>query len=322
MVSFSLPNQARSTSWILSARSNNGYKDIWIRRQWILIGKNNDQTTDELWVYSNATKKWIAFPEKINNTNISVGGLYTARNGSLWSHNYVSKSDQPLFSLYNEKNKRFELKDDSLGMPDGWVLLDQKDIFWVIPHQDSIYSYDPATHRVTQHSTLPGLVVYGAALAPDGSIYILKGTTYLQTSDDEELFRFYPETEKIERIGVPLEPHLVFFDLLVDHLGRLWLNDYGWMEPDGTWYQIIRSPIFITNNVESGLDRRWKTPSIILESSDGRLWFKSENGMAWLDPQNGKWCWFTTYQSDLIEDQQHNLWMIANGKLYKLELGK
>jgi ligand-binding sensor domain-containing protein len=68
------------------------------------------------------------------------------------------------------------------------------------------------------------------------------------------------------------------------------------------------------------MDYRWKSPTILMESSDNRLWFESENGLVWLDPSEGKWCWFTTVQSNIVEDEEHNLWMIANEKLYKYPL--
>jgi len=317
-----LANGALQTSRILSVRTKNGYSEVWIRRQWTLIGEYNNQATEELWIYQADTKKWVSMPEQIGNTDIRIGELFLAKDGSLWSHNYISKSGEPLFSIYNERTNRFDLAVGSKGIPDGKVVLDQNDVFWIIPHQDSIYSYDPSTNIIKQGITLPGLAVYGTALGPDGTIYILKGSSYLQTSNDEELLHFYPQTDKVDEIGVPFQPPLIFLNLLVDHSGRLWLDDRGWMEPGGAWYEVVRSPIFITNNLESGSGYQWETPSILLESSDGRLWFQSNNGLAWLDPQKGEWCWFTTYKSNIVEDQQHNLWMIADNKLYEYSLNQ
>jgi len=86
---------------------------------------------------------------------------------------------------------------------------------------------------------------------------------------------------------------------------------------------MIRSPIFITNILWSGLDYRWKSPKVVLESSDDRVWFQSdENGMVWLDPDEEQWCWFTTEKSNIVEDAEGNLWMIADGKLYKNAIGE
>ncbi len=87
------------------------------------------------------------------------------------------------------------------------------------------------------------------------------------------------------------------------------------------WKDQIHQPsIFITLSRESPFSSRLSTPKILLESADGKLWFHHENGMISLDPKKGEWCWFTTYQSNIVEDSQHNLWMIADGKLYTYPL--
>jgi hypothetical protein len=311
-----LPDGGLETNWILATHASNQHEEIWVRRQWTVIGKNNNRMTDELWVYSTDIRQWRSVPEQLADNSL-IGELFAATNGTLWSHNYISKPGEALFSIYNENTKQFEPENATTGIPDGKIVQDQNGVIWVIPYQDHIYSYNTVTEQIQKYTTLPGPVVYDAALARDGSIYILKGSSYLVTASDEELFHFDPKTAKVERIGVPLDPFPVFLHLLVDHTGRLWLDDRGWMDSNGKWYQLLHSPIFITQNLESGADYRWQTPNIMLESSDGRLWFKSDNGLAWLDPQKGEWCWFTTYPSNIVEDQQHNLWIVADNKLYK-----
>jgi hypothetical protein len=106
----------------------------------------------------------------------------------------------------------------------------------------------------------------------------------------------------------------------MDHSGRLWLDDHAWMNSDGVWYDVVRSPVFITDKSDAGPNYVWDFPKVVFESSDGRLWFRSMNGMVSLNPEKGEWCWFTTEQSNIVEDSDHNLWMVADNKLYKLEL--
>jgi len=101
------------------------------------------------------------------------------------------------------------------------------------------------------------------------------------------------------------------------------LDSIAYRTKSGEWYQIQRSPLFISGVKGSFGDFQYQTPEVILESSDGRIWFlHSYNGMITLDPSTGTWCWFTTYQSNIVEDTDHNLWMIADNKLYKLPLGE
>jgi len=113
-----------------------------------------------------------------------------------------------------------------------------------------------------------------------------------------------------------------YSNILVDHTGNLWLDSVGWKTPTEDWYQIHPPSIFVTNLKQGALDSRFQYPQIEIESSDNRLWFSSDNGMVWLDPEKGEWCWFTTYQSNIVEDSDRNLWMIADNKLYKLPLGE
>ena len=119
----------------------------------------------------------------------------------------------------------------------------------------------------------------------------------------------------------PLIDPTPFFGLFVDKSGNLWLDDHAWMDPKGIWHQVIRSTLFITDRMpDSGYNYFWAFPHIVFESSDDLLWFRSENGMTSLNVHKGEWCWFTTDQSNIVEDSNHTLWMIADDKLYKLIL--
>jgi hypothetical protein len=73
---------------------------------------------------------------------------------------------------------------------------------------------------------------------------------------------------------------------------------------------------------ESPVSYQWDLPEVVLESTDGRLWFRSTNGTVSLNPQKGDWCWFTTYQSNIVEDSNRVLWMIADGTVHQYDLGE
>ena len=164
-------------------------------------------------------------------------------------------------------------------------------------------------------------LVVNPVFSPIGSIFYLVFEPNLYTNNNIWLYRFEIETKSFERIAIKLEPWPLASSIFADHSGRLWFGAIGWLEPNGAWYQMLRSPIFVTDTLWSGMEHRWKSPEIILESSDNRLWYRSfENGLIWLNPEKGKWCWFTTEQSNIVEDEDHNLWMIADGKLYKNSL--
>jgi streptogramin lyase len=338
----------RSKDWLLKLVSkSDGNYEVWILRSWTDEAvSGSDYKYIEILVYSTAEKEWKTVSARINDIKAIVGELFVGKDGSIWARNYggdfitifeppfqvgisvYSQDPQslsmPSLSKYDEQNARFEPQSNTggmistkIGVEQNKVLFADNGIFWFFVQNDGIYSYSPVTQTTKRYADLPENKLVGSiALASDGSIFFSDGFS--------SVYRFFPSTGDIKKIGgtpLPFDNALpsTFRDILVDHTNRLWLGNVGWVEPDEytTWYQLVPSPVFITDKVDNLPIRQWEKPRLILESSDGLLWYKSSNGMVWLNPQKEEWCWFTTEQSNIVEDQQHNLWMIANGKLYK-----
>lgn len=327
-------------SYVYAIRDVEEYKEIWVSN---ITSDLFDKTSSQFSVYNTNTNEWTNITREITRTETFASGLFTTSDNSIWSTHYwdeKSSNKSPLLSKYNEATKQFEFVTKTQEIPSfrqdlnadpysypyrSLVVLDKNDVFWAFVHTDGIYSYNSISGDIKRHVDLPNMEVIFAKLAPDGSIYFVNRATVQNGAFLLEVYHFVPETEFLERVPtfeIEKTQRGSFANLLVDHKNNLWLSDIGWMEPDGTWYAIIRSPIFLTNIVWAGGSSRWATPNILLESSDGRLWFRSDNGLAWLNPEKGEWCWFTTYKSNIVEDSDHNLWMIADGKLYKNPLGK
>lgn len=316
-----IPPETRAFDLVSIARTKDGYNEIWVKRQIYIEGKNSESVPKvQLMIYRTNSKEWILIPEEFNDKSAKSGSIYVTNDGTIWA--YLGFSGYSYFGVYNEKEERFDYVVGSENVPQGNQLLDDDGKFWILANRDGIYSYDTASHKIEKHINMPdletGSSLYGsmATSAPDGSIYFLNMTGERQVS----LMHYIPEIDQLEL--VPNIDYLgdISYNLFMDRSGRLWFGDLGWMEPDGIWYRIVRSPVFITDRAESSEKYIWAYPSIVFESSNHLLWFQSDNGMTWLDPKEGKWCWFTTEQSNIVEDQQHNLWMIADGKLYKRPL--
>jgi hypothetical protein len=327
---------------IITTRIVQGHREIWFKKN---PYNPSGSKFREFIIYYPESKEWKSISSKVGSDGGYVGKLFVAKNGSLWGQIFWDTSQnsteqhtitgQPVLSSYNEETKQFEFENETKQFSntsmepnetiyDPKILLDPRGIFWIFVQKDAVYSYDPVTKETRHHVDISKHVVSDPELAPDGSIYYVNNY-YLThgmtlTMQDKEIFHFMPETDTIEKIYIPLQPWPLFSSILVDDTGKLWLDSIGWKEPDGNWYQVHQSPIFITNVLWSGVEYRWKTPRILMESSDNRLWFSSDNGLAWLDAKKGKWCWFTTEQSNIVEDQEHNLWMIADNTLYKYPL--
>lgn len=326
----------------LTARSINGHTEIWVTRN---PYNPSGPEIHEFMVYYPENSTWETISAAVGNDGGYVGKLFEGEEGDLWGQNFGDIHQSPtgqenvvgqsILSKYNDQTKQFEFEDETLQFTNAQmdadkvpykpeILLDSQGVFWIFVHKEAIYTYNPTTKETTHIIDIPDQIVTKPTLAPDGSIYYIN-QYYLEhgltrTINDKEIFHLLPESGTVEKIPVQLEPWPTFSNILVDQSDRLWLDSLGWREANGIWYQVHRSPIFITNVLWSGMDYRWKTPLILMESSDGRLWFRSDNGMTWLNPQKGQWCWFTTEQSNIVDDQQDSLWMVADNKLFKLDM--
>lgn len=289
-------------------------------------------------IYRSNDSSWKYTSAEIGDTGVFAYNLFVDNDGVVWAQNVrdikSSAKDTHFFSRYNDETESFEVVNGTDEIPVlskmpklfpgvNKTLLDDDGVFWIFAHYDAIYSYDTKTEEIRKHLEIPSLAVADVAPTPDGNFYISGVVSDPVNITDQLLYKFLPAESSLQQVSIRLEPWPLYTNIMIDHNDRLWLGSLGWLEPDGvTWYQIHRSPVFITNILWSGKESRWKSGSLELASSDGRMWFYSDNGMISLDPDKGEWCWFTTYQSNIVEDSEHNLWMIADGKLYKLALEK
>ena len=62
-------------------------------------------------------------------------------------------------------------------------------------------------------------------------------------------------------------------------------------------------------------------PNSMYQSSNGWYWFKGA-GIVRLDLEQGSWCLITTGRSDVVEDNDKNLWIAVFGHLYKYPLNR
>ncbi|MCP4361714.1 MAG: hypothetical protein GY796_27190 [Chloroflexi bacterium] len=208
------------------------------------------------------------------------------------------------------------------------VLLDSRGIFWGFENDDAVYSYNPSTDITERFSSLKGLgTINHVSLAPDDSIFFSYSGDAKGISG---ISQFLPITDEIKNIKLPIGSFFGGF-FLVDSKGNLWLKDaYGWRASNENWHIMHPEPLkYWWNQEYDAAWRHYNLPVPIMESSDGRIWFqveKSSNiknyqtGLAWLNPQTNEGCWFTSEGGNIVEDLHHNLWLIADGRLYKYAL--
>ena len=284
----------------------------------------------QLYVYrtDDGSLKAVALDDSLTATK-PVEALYVLPNNSVWAvHSRRASSDVSILGKYDETMESIKPVKalEGINGPNAdktIVVMDSRtSVFWFLVPFDHIYSYDPYTDSLVRHMSIKSLDPIDAAIASNGQIYILNNylTTYQQIVEQTDLLYLYsPSTESIDNVFYRLEENIYQKNLFVDHAGRLWTGSLGWLEPSGIWYQTIRSPLFVTTNLEGGGARvyRWQPPRIELESPDNTYWFSGPNGLFSLDFQKGEWCWVSTIISEIAHDAGGNLWIIGDGKVYR-----
>lgn len=320
---------------LMLARTKNGEQEIWLHKAPDYRSGSLISETAFL-IYRPASQTWEEISAKIGDTNLDVKDLFITNDGTLWGGIWWSQDPPypmkaPVLGKFDESNRRFESAagglEISLADAEGGVIttptimLDKEDIFWLFVRQDGIYHYDPKTGVLDKRADLPDTKTYAihTALSSDDSIYFQMYPTHSK----EFLFQFSPITGEILPVKVPDESWSKHAGMLVDSKGRLWLGAMGYLDTNGHWRLIHPHPR--ENFEHSG--PLWTPPTLIFESSNGLLWYaeyqdmeRRGEGTAWYDPETGEGCLFTNLASYIVEDSEKQLWMVADGKLYRYQL--
>jgi hypothetical protein len=330
-----------SDTQIKLTRQKDNQEEIWIFKAPDYNGRDLIEEASFL-IYYPERKTWTEVSAKIANTNLVVRNLFVTSDGTIWGSidNQQDRqeppfpSKAPVLSRFNESNQTFEaaagildipIPEEERGLIDApEVILDKQDIFWIFAREDGVYRYDPQTQTTGRQVNLPknGMDRLSTALALDGSIFVQDKSLH---RTDEFLFQFFPEKGEFTTLDVSKEPWEASSGMLVDQKGRLWLGAMGYMETDGSWHLLHRNAPKVWENL--GEMPYWSPPTLIYESSDGLLWYTEYHdterlgeGTAWYNPETKEGCLFTNMASYIIEDANKQLWMVADGNLYRYPL--
>ena len=322
--------------------------ELWITR-FSQKGVRLSEIESKLIVYNIDDQIWQDIPDAFSDISSVITGLYIGKKGTIWVIGinpseliFNSINNEKVIGQYNERDRKFDLLPIEPVIPSGNIIFDsERNIFWVVNQEyrnekyyTTIYRINPITYEIKKQAetdaNIKNLNENSIAITQNGKINMLSVTSLgMWSHADIKMWKFDPDTNKIYEdskisqkiMSLNLDP---FNSIYYTNTGNLWLGDQTWKTSEDKWYQVIRSPIFVTHIPESSINYQWDLPEIIYESSDGRLWFSSFNGLVWLDPKIGKWCWFTTYYtghgSSLLEDFDKNMWLIVDEKLYEMPL--
>lgn len=337
---------------VMFARNNNGIMEIWMARP----GRFLKEDIKSLIVYIPASNEWQHVPDTVVNTDVFISDIFLANDGTIWGLNTwegdnTRPSKGPVLSEFNEQTQQFEFDLGSLEIPytnqqkfvNLEVILDHNNVFWFLIEQDGIYRYDPIMGTTAKQIDLHDISPLDSVLSKGGDIYFEDisfdlFTSISRTVDINEftyeefvatyppfglyndmIYQFVSNSGTLTTLDVPPEswPN---GDMYVTQTGHLWFGVNGYKDlEDGSWHLLHPDP-----NLYFEFGFWTDSPSIILESSDGLLWFSYRTelyqGTAWYNPTVQEGCMFTNVNASIIEDIQGQLWMFANGTLFRYPL--
>ncbi|MEW6028917.1 MAG: hypothetical protein ACOYZ8_06200 [Chloroflexota bacterium] len=300
-------------SGLLLVQPREDHDEIWID----VYDDPIDNGDRKYYIYRTDTKEWRRAPTPPSSW------VFLDSNNNVWAKTVSYDRSVPIFYRLDEAINRFVPVMDiaenlSNGHVPSGVKIGADGLLWFIfrDNQDktSLYSFDPVTLEAKGH--LSGDYYEEVEMDKNGNLYLLqRGVT---------LVKYNPPTGNVLSANIPRTDE-EFGDsnnMYLDHENRLWISDRVWFDITATGidnqYVVIRSPVFI-DYVDYLLHYRWVRPLVALESIDGRLWYRSTRGNAWFNPNNGEWCLFTTYNSNIVQDSKYDLWMLIENSLYRLQ---
>ncbi len=325
---------------VMFARSVNGNQEIWLGRP----RRHLKGDIKSVLIYQPALQEWQYVSDTIEGTDVFISGIFLTNDGTIWGINTwrgdnTSPNKGPVLSKFNEETRQFEFAPGILEISFTYeqrfinveVIVDQQNKIWVFVANDGIYYYDPISQTTSKQVDLPDIALSAPTLSADGSIYFADNNYTKLTSSNPNfrifegmLYQFFPDTGELIQLEIPDEPWPTFWKMFMTQTGNLWLSAVGYKDlNDNRWNLAHPDPDSFFENVNRGA---WVSPNLFLESSDGLLWFNkytdTYEGTAWYNPKTEEGCMFTNIPANIIEDSQQQLWMFADGKLYRYSLNE
>jgi hypothetical protein len=280
---------------------------------------NDNWGKNEIWFLNTWEKKWVNVPYPSKD----VQKITVMDNEEVWYLPINSERPKEIYTFMEDKLNFYPIKSLFPTSSDRYFSDftpgKGNDIWVTEKNQDSVTSI--LLFNQKDNSVIVNIPV---GVTQGNIISDLNGSVYFLTLESLERIRF--ETLEQEHVDIIdfnyqkwVEPS--DFTIFVDGLNRLWINDQFWfnLDKDSFEYQIVfRSPVFVHSSSHGRTVYAWDNPKAEAFSEDGRVWFRGIRGIAWHRPETGEWCMFTTANSDIIKDDEGNLWLFYDHALYML----
>jgi hypothetical protein len=314
--------------------------------QLVLLQSRNNET--ELWVHKKTGgmvryqfngNQWMVGTQ-LSGPDYLNAQYFLDRDDNVWQARFngldnISGPLESLLSRYNEQTNQFEPVDLSLDNQDALgirhVEVDSQGTIWFLAVDKAkyqLYSLDPNTMTVTRH--LADYVLYPPFVISHNLLFIYAASFEEDLNPGYVLMKYAFDSGAVKNYYIPQRFYSYTFSpvssgtlpnsLFVDSQQRVWLGTRAWIdlssEDTYAWHVVVPNPIFI-DVVPGPGTWTWGEPQINYETPDGLLWYNALRGTGWVDPKVGKWCVFTSYQSNVLADAQGNLWILADEWLYR-----
>ena len=309
---------------LVLVRKQPGYDELWI------MAADASSTNLVAYIYRTDTGKWIPVPTPPN------GPLYLDVSNNIWvvvASNDVHYGLNQLFRFDEQANQYLQVTDktNELSKGDiGAIVSDSSGLLWFTmrtdPYHSDLFSFDPVTSEIKQH--LAGNFDFYIAIDKNDNIYVIQvkdGQFSIENPPHYLLKKYNPSNGNTDTVEIPRAEGEGEYSttMYIDQKNRLWISDNVWIDISESkisgQHSIPRSESFI-HYVDFMARYVWERPFVMTQSTDGRVWYASTMGNAWFKPDTGEWCHFTSYGSYIVEDSNHNLWMMADNSLYELRM--
>ena len=322
----------------------NGKEEIWFIEH--LISDNSNPKSKYIFlIYHPHSNEWETIDANIIGTTFHAGNLFVAKDGSLWGrtewNNALTNQENisiPVLSKYNEITKSFEFPAGMLSIswknkdepyfPWPEIVLDNDENFWIFTKSEGLYKYNIISKSVSNVNDMDGLRVVQAVKSIDNEIYLANYSEKIYSKEsffqiiNGLLYTYDTKTNQVKPISIPENHWPMFSNIFIDHEGKLWLGAIGWRK-NNDWRMIHPD---IKEYFDHAGDVYWASPTILIESKDGLLWFNKNldfdprvSGIAWYDPNTNSGCMISNYPATIIQDAKNHLWIVIRKTLYKRE---
>ncbi len=267
------------------------------------------------------------------------GSLFLASDNTLYVEVNNSHRNGIAFARYDDKNDSFEIVSPATKMllgrhvvPEGHTVFEDRDgNFWFV-YENTLLFFNPKTQQTEKMlGEEQGYFPMNVLTKASNDVFFVLVETIEERGKDEitysdtKIIQYNTRTGNTQYIGTPSVSARYLGKLFVDEKNRLWVSDYGYYKLDNSgswkWYQVIQSPIFITDQmVGFQYQYQWTIAYPSLNTYNKYLWFTFSGGLARLDINKNEWCLVARMPVfDVAKDSHENLWFVSDKQLYKYE---